>query len=394
MLGRLQPTAPDKILKLMAMFRDDPRINKVDLGVGVYRSAEGTTPVLRAVAEAEAQILRDQTTKSYTALAGDPAFHQALGDLVLGDTADWSRIAAIATPGGTGAFRQAIELVRRTKSDGQVWVPDPSWPNHAAILSETGTPWRSYRYVDRNTGMLDRDGMLTDLQGAKRGDVVLLHGCCHNPTGVDLDLKDWDQIAAICEQTGAMPLIDIAYQGFGRGLEQDAQGVRLIASRLPEALIGASCSKNFGLYRERVGLLLALTDGQTQQAVTQGAMEWLNRLSYAFPPDHGARVVTKVLSSPQLCDNWLTELEEMRSRIERLRRQFAHALTEATGRDRYGYIERGKGMFCLLPATPDHVAALRESHGVYVIDDGRLNVAGLSEDTIPQVAAAIRSCGI
>ena len=292
MFETVTPPEPDKIIRLMGMFAADPRADKVDLGVGVYRSPAGTTPVMEAVKEAEHRIWAAQESKTYVGLRGDLGFLDAMRRLILGESVPADRVAGAGTPGGTGAVRQVLETVHRLNPQATVWISDPTWPNHPAIIDHLGQKRRSYRYYDATTGGIDRAGMMADLAGAGRGDLILLHGCCHNPTGADLLLDDWQEIAALCARTGAIPFVDMAYQGFGAGLEADAAGVRLLAAALPEVLIAASCSKNFGLYRERVGTVLIVTEAK---AAAEGVLAGMNRQNFAFPPDHGARVVQEIL---------------------------------------------------------------------------------------------------
>ena len=256
------PPEQDKILRLMGMFAADPRTDKVDLGVGVYRSPEGKTPVMAAVKTAEQRIWEAQETKGYVGLSGDPAFLDAMRGLILGDAVPAARVAACGTPGGTGAVRQVLEMTRRLSPDAAVWISDPTWPNHPAIIGHLAQKSATYRYYDRETGGIDRDGMLADLARTQAGDVILLHACCHNPTGADLTPGDWREIAAICQRTGAIPFVDMAYLGFAESLEADAEGTRHLATSLPEVFIAASCSKNFGLYRERAGVVLVVTGGR------------------------------------------------------------------------------------------------------------------------------------
>ena len=312
MLGNLKPQAQDKILELMALYRDDPRADKIDLGVGVYKNAEGVTPVMRAVKASEKQLWEAETTKSYTALVGDQGYRDALAGLILGAGFDMGRVASAATPGGTGAVHMALELIKMAALGARVWVSDPTWPNHLSILKHLGMESTAYRYFDNETRGVDFDGMMADLAGVAPGDVVLLHGCCHNPTGANLNLPQWGELAARLEKTGAVPLIDLAYQGFGDGLEADAAATRLLAARLPEVLIAASCSKNFGIYRERAGILLALSTDPKAKDLAQGTLAYLNRQNFSFPPDHGARLVTMILTDPALKADWMAELEEVR----------------------------------------------------------------------------------
>lgn len=384
-----RPPEADTILRVMLLFAEDPRPGKIDLGIGVYRTPEGRTPILRAVKMAEQRLIDEQQTKGYVALAGDPGFHAAMRELTLGSSVPADRVAGLATPGGTGAIRQAFELIHMVRPEATVWTSAPTWPNHEAILDTVGLPWRPYRYFDRQTGGIDRKGMLEDLAGVQAGDIVLLHGCCHNPTGADLTLDDWKDVTELLVKRGAVPMVDLAYQGFGLGLEEDAAGLRLLAERVPEMLLTVSASKNFGLYRDRVGVLLAICATPASTAAVQGTLAWLNRQSYAFPPDHGARVVTEILTDPGLRAAWVSELAEMRTRVISMRHALAVSLRSETGSDRFDFLQGQHGMFSCLPATPEQVETLRRDHAVYMIDDGRINMAGLVPETVAPAARAI-----
>lgn len=386
MFETVTPPEPDKIIRLMGMFAADTRTGKVDLGVGVYRSPEGKTPVMAAVKQAEERIWAAQESKSYVGLRGDLGYLDAMRQLILGESVPADRVAGAGTPGGTGAVRQVLETVHRLAPSATVWISDPTWPNHPAIIDHLGQKRQSYRYYDAATGGIDRTGMMADLARVAGGDLILLHGCCHNPTGADLLLDDWQEVAAICARTGAIPFVDMAYQGFGLGLEEDAAGVRLLAATLPEVLIAASCSKNFGLYRERVGAVLIVTTGK---AAAEGVLAGMNRQNFAFPPDHGARVVQEILGDETLGALWRGELERMRRAMEGNRRALVEALREETGSDRFGFLAAHRGMFSLVGATAKQVETLREVHGIYLVGDGRMNVAGLTPDTIPRVARAM-----
>jgi aromatic-amino-acid transaminase len=389
MLTNLTPQPADKILALMQMFREDPREAKIDLGVGVYKNAQGITPVMRAVKAAERQLVEDQTTKAYTGLAGDPAFAKAMRGLILGDADDDSRIAAVATPGGTGAIRQGLELMRFAAEDATIWVSTPTWPNHPSIIKYLDIPMQAYRYFDNTTRSVDFVGMMADLKGVKKGDLVLLHGCCHNPTGANLTADQWGQVADLLEDTGAIPFVDIAYQGFGDGLEADAYGPRLLMARMPEMIIAASCSKNFGVYRERTGLLMAIAPNEKAKAETQSTLNFLNRQNYSFPPDHGARVVQMILDDPALRTDWQAELEAVRTGMLGLRNQLADALRQDTNSDQFDFVAQHRGMFSRLGISEDKVTKLREDHGIYMIGDSRMNIAGLNAETVPILASAI-----
>ncbi len=394
MLENLTAQPADKILALVAKFKADPRADKVDLGVGVYKDASGNTPVMRSVKEAERRILANQSTKAYTGLAGDPAFGAAMKDLVLGDAVINERVAAIATPGGTGAIRQALELIRIAAPKATVWLSNPTWPNHSSIIKYLGMRMAEYRYFDSETRGVDFAGMLADLQSVAPGDVVLLHGCCHNPTGANLTYEQMAQVIGVMQNKGAVPLIDIAYQGFGNGLADDAKITRQIASSFENCLIAASCSKNFGIYRERTGILMAVAKGADQQALTQQNLAFLNRQNYSFPPDHGARVVTTILQDPDLRADWEAELEETRNGMLALRRQLADELKRLTNSDRFDFLAHHRGMFSRLGTTPEMVEKLRTDHGIYMVGDSRMNIAGLNAQTVPVLAKAIISAGV
>jgi len=394
MLTNLRPQPADKILALMQAYREDPRTDKIDLGVGVYKNAEGVTPVMRAVKEAERLLWEIETTKAYTALAGDPAYLDAMAALVLGDSVDADRLGRIATPGGTGAIRQGLELIRMASPEATVWLSAPTWPNHPSIIKYLKMPMAEYRYFDEATRDVDFAGMMEDLAQVRRGDVVLLHGCCHNPTGANLTEDQWQEVAALLDEKGAIPFIDIAYQGFGDGLEADAFGTRLLAGRFPEMLIAASCSKNFGIYRERTGILMAVAPDAGLQPVTQANLAYLNRQNYSFPPDHGARIVSMILADRQLREAWETELEEVRTGMLAIRKALAEELRRLTNSDRFDFIARHRGMFSRLGATPEQVAFMREKFGIYMVGDSRINIAGLNERTVPILARAMVEAGV
>ena len=389
MFDTLGPAAPDPIIQLMQAFQTDPRGDKVDLGVGVYRNESGHTPVMRAVKAAEERLLQEQDTKGYLGLTGDPAFHDAMQALLLGGAVETARIACTGTPGGTSALRQILDLAHRAWPDATVWISAPTWPNHPALVRASGLRLAEYRYYDDAAGAVDRDAMLADLEQAQRGDVVLLHGCCHNPTGADPSLQDWADIAALLERRGAVPLIDMAYQGFGDGLDADAAGLRHLAARLPEVLVAASGSKTFGLYRERVGLALAICRDGAERDSAAAALAALNRENFAFPPDHGARIVTTILNDTTLRAEWSAELEAMRQRLAANRLTLARALRAETGSDRFGFLSAQRGMFSMLGTSGAQAEHLRKAHGIYLVGDGRINLAGLTEAGIPGVARAV-----
>ena len=391
MFGNLKPQPADKILQLIGQFRADPRSDKIDLGVGVYKYATGLTPVMRAVKTAERQLWETERTKAYTGLAGEPEYNAALADLVLGGTVAADRISSVATPGGTGACRQAFELIRMASPEATVWVSDPTWPNHLSILNYLGMKMRPYRYFDGESRGVDLTAMMADLAGVKAGDVVLLHGCCHNPTGANLTLPEWQAVADHLERTGAVPMIDIAYQGFGDGLDADAEGVRLVAGRLPEVLIAASCSKNFGLYRDRVGSLSIVSSNAKTTGIVRSQAHNLVRTLYSMPPDHGAAVVSNILGDAALRTMWMDELTEMRNRLRNMRTSLVAAL-QRTAPDRdFSHIAAATGMFCFLGISEQQVEQLKKDRGVYMVGSSRINVAGITPGNVDYLAEAIAS---
>ncbi|GHG85070.1 amino acid aminotransferase [Pseudodonghicola xiamenensis] len=393
MFETLKQQPADKILQLMLMYADDPRDQKIDLGVGVYKNADGITPVMRAVKAAEKRIWDEQTTKTYTGLTGDTAFTGGMVNLLLGDAVARDMISAVATTGGTGAVRLGFELIKMMNPKARIWVSDPTWPNHIAILNYLGIEIKTYRYFDPETRGVDFDAMIEDLKGAQAGDAVLLHGCCHNPTGANLNLVQWQEVADLLNDRGLLPMIDIAYQGFGDGLEEDAAGTRLVASSVPECLIASSCSKNFGIYRERTGMLMAISADISRRALVLDTMATLNRLAYSFPPDHGARIVSTILNDDALRADWMAELEDVRLSMLGLRQQLADELQRLTGSDRFAFLAGHRGMFSRLGVSPEIVERLRTDYGVYMVGDSRMNIAGLNSRTVPILAQAIVDAG-
>ncbi len=381
-------TAPesDKIIRLMGIFAADPRPEKIDLGVGVYRNSQGQTPIMAAVKAAEQQVWEAQKSKSYISLAGDKAYLEAVEDLLF---ATRGAKAAIATPGGTGALRQCFEALKYLRPSLTVWLPEPTWPNHASILHYLGLRVETYRFRDATTGGLDHTGLMADLAQIARGDAVVLHGCCHNPTGIEPSSEIWHGIAVTLAARGALPVIDMAYLGFGRGVEADLAGLRMIAAECPEVLVGFSASKSFGLYRDRVGAVLAQCQTPAIQSEMQGLLTWLNRQNYAFPPDHGARVVQVILDDETLRANWIAELSAMRAEIDANRQCFAADLRRHQMADLADQIAAQRGMFSLLGLSPDEVHHLRNARGIYLVDDSRVNLAAMTPEASRNVAGAI-----
>ena len=390
----LQQQPPDKILALMTAFKEDPRDQKLDLGVGVYKDPTGITPIMRSIKLAEKKWWEIESSKSYVGLAGDTAFSDAIISLVLGNSIPRNLIASAATPGGTGAVRQGFELFKIANPGVRVFVSDPTWPNHISILQYLNIPFETYRYFDNETRGVDFDSMVSDLSRAKAGDVILLHGCCHNPTGANLDKQQWKLIIDLLNKNGATPMIDLAYQGFGDGLEEDAYATRLIAESVPETVIASSCSKNFGIYRERAGLLMLVSQDSSKRNINQSMLAYLNRQNYSFPPDHGSRLVSIVLNDKDLRSDWMSELEDIRTSLLNLRVQLADELQKISGSDRFSFIASHRGMFSRLGATPSQVEKMRKEFGIYMVSDSRFNVAGLNNETVPALAKAIIETGV
>ncbi|AZO75496.1 MAG: aspartate/tyrosine/aromatic aminotransferase [Mesorhizobium sp.] len=391
MFETLQPAPADKILALIGLYRADTRSGKVDLGVGVYKDRDGRTPVMRAVREAEKRLLASQDTKTYLGLAGDTGFNAAMIKLAFGEGADPSRIRAAQAPGGSGALRLVAELLQRTRPGATVWLSDPTWPNHLPVMRAAGLQVRDYPYFDAASGAVRFDDMLAALKTANSGDVALLHGCCHNPTGANLDAAQWAEVADVLLDRGLLPFVDIAYQGFGEGLDADAAGLRLLAGKVPEMVVASSCSKNFAVYRDRVGAAMIVAKDGAQADVAMSQMLAAARALYSMPPDHGAAAVRMVLEDAALKKDWETELEEMRLRMLRLRVAFADALRRQSNSDRFDFVASHRGMFSRLGLTEAQVERLRTEHAVYMVGDSRINVAGLPEDGLDDLAKAIVS---
>lgn len=380
----LVPQAGDAVLHLMNRFRQDNRSEKLDLGVGVYRDERGQTPIMRAVQAAEARLLQTRETKTYLGSSGDEIFTALLARLAFGENlAASDRLVGVQTPGGTGALRLGAELVARARPATTIWVGSPTWPNHGPILSEAGLSVREHRFFDRGASRIDFAGMITDLAEASPGDTLLLHGCCHNPTGAALDNKEWAAIATLCADRGIVPFVDLAYQGLGDGLDADATATRALLEQVPDALVAYSCSKNFGLYRERTGALWVQAGTCATAAVAHDHMRGLARSLWSMPPDHGAATVRTILETPELRSDWEGELAEMRERVARLRTALA------AGHPALTPVATQSGMFALLPIGAVQVTELRECEGIYMMPDGRINLCGLSVELLPAFLAAI-----
>ncbi len=392
MLEHLDRLPPDPILGLMAAFRADSDARKVDLGVGVYRDDAGQTPVMKAVREAERDLIAKQTTKTYVAAVGNAGFNEAMERLVLGQdhaALGSGRLRTIQAPGGCGALRLGAELIRAAAPDAVVHVSTPTWANHVPLLSNCGLRLQSYPYFDPATGGVAFDAMLAALDPLPARSVVLLHASCHNPTGADLEESQWRDLLEVVRRRALLPFIDIAYQGLGRGVPEDAYGPRLFCAQLPEVLVAVSCSKNFGLYRERTGALHSLSATTTAADAAISQLMRIARGLYSMPPDHGAAIVHGILTDERLSSSWAAEVDTMRSRIQHLRAAAVQQLAAACPRKDFSYILRQRGMFSYLGVDTAAVRKLREQHHVYMMDDSRINVCGLRMDNIGYFAQAV-----
>ena len=376
MFEALQVPPLDPILELGGAVRSDARPDKIDLGIGVYRNENGHTPIMAVVTEAEGRLLAGRTTKTYVGARGDTVFAGRVAELILGQSkSQW--MTGIQATGGTGALRILAGLIVRAKGDVTVWLPEPTWLNHSTVFADAGLRTATYPYYDRRISKVRVDEMLSALETIRSGEVVLLHGCCHNPCGADLSPEAWDAIAAIMSRRGLIPLVDLAYQGFGHGLDEDAAGVRLLALQLPELLVAFSCSKNFGLYSERTGCTLVVAETAKKAALAGEHMALVARPLYSMPPDHGSAIVRTILEDERLAASWRSELETVRLSIVSKRRQLSAAFRATTGTADFDYLEHGAGMFSLLNLSPREIADLRRDRGIYIVEDGRINVAGL-----------------
>ena len=390
MFESLERKPPDAILKLIGEHANDPRDNKIDLGVGVYRDAVGNTPVFRAIKTAERRLLETQTSKSYLGSRGAVDFCDAIQTLVFGDVAHHSdRVMTLQTPGGSGALRVAAGVILRANPDATLWVSDPTWNNHVPLLGGAGVKLAAYPYYDVDRNELRFDAMLDALNNAPTGDIALLHGCCHNPTGMDLSTAQWDEIVEVIVARGLIPFIDIAYQGFAGSLAEDAYGVRAMLDRVPEMIVAASCSKNFGLYRERVGALTFVSANADAAEIVASQALNIVRTLYSLPPDHGGATVTMILNDTELRNDWLAELDRMRDRMKEMRKLIVAGLGKSAPERDFSHIERANGMFCYLGVSPEQVAALKQDYGIYLVDSGRINVCGITSDNAAYLAESI-----
>jgi aromatic-amino-acid transaminase len=381
----------DSILSLMIAYAEDPNPNKFDLGVGVYKDAQGLTPVLAAVKQAEERLLHGQTSKTYVGGHGDAAFGRLLSELVIGADSPVllaQRAGATQTPGGTGALRLSAEFIKHCLAGRGIWLSDPTWPIHESIFAGVGLKVGHYPYIDREN-RLDFDAMLAALHLIPKGDVVLLHACCHNPSGFDLDHGQWRKVLDVVRGRELLPLLDFAYQGFGDGLVEDAWAVRLFVEQLPEVLVTSSCSKNFGLYRERTGALIVCAADHERLLDVRSQLAALARNLWSTPPDHGAAVVATILADADLTTLWADEVDGMRQRIAQLRRGLVEALEPYGLAERFAHLAAQRGMFSYTGLSAAQVARLRDEYSVYMVGTGRANVAGIDATRLDGLAKAI-----
>ncbi|MEA3038663.1 MAG: aromatic-amino-acid transaminase [Sphingomonadales bacterium] len=381
---RLEAQKSDSLLQLIALCDADSRADKIDVGVGVYRDSDGSTPILRAVKKAERLLWETQETKAYLGSQGDARFTELIRPIVFGEKlARDERIVGLQTPGGCGALRVAADLIHRANPQARILVGQPTWPNHAPLIASAGVEMVPIPYYDVKSRRILFDAMLDALGDSPAGDLVLLHGCCHNPTGADLSPDQWRELADVIARRGLIPFVDLAYQGLGNGLEPDAFGTRLIVEAAEQALVAQSCDKNFGVYRERTGNLFVKASDRKTADIVFGNLMTLARTMWSMPPDHGAAIARIVLDTPELRADWHGQLEEMCARIRRLRARLA------VYDERLAFIDAQNGMFSMLPLSRDQVLALREEKGIYMADSGRFNVVGLSDDNVDRFAAAV-----
>jgi aromatic-amino-acid transaminase len=382
-LAELPPVVNDSLLALIALCDADPRPEKIGVGVGVFRDAVGNTPILKVMKEAEQRLLDTQLTKAYLGSAGDKRFAELLRPILLGQHARDDRILGLQTPGGCGALRLGFELLAKANPDARVLVGTPTWPNHPPIIKAVGLGQIDYPYYERGQGTIRFEDMIAALEAGEPGDVALLHGCCHNPTGADLNEDQWREVVRVVSERGLLPLVDIAYQGFGRGLDEDAFGVRLMLDVCDEVIIAQSCDKNFSVYRDRVGSLWIKTGAVDASKTAMAHVHQIAREMWSMPPDHSAAAVHIILEDPELHARWLVELTAMRDRINSVRQRIAAA------DPRLAFIGRQFGMFSMLPLSKEQVLKLRQDHAIYMADSGRFNVVGLGDDQIDRFTAAV-----
>jgi aspartate/tyrosine/aromatic aminotransferase len=393
MFEQLQQAPPDPILGLTAAFNEDANPNKINLGVGVYKDANGTTPIFKAVKIAEERILSEEETKSYLTIDGDPAYGQEVQHLLFGadhEIVASGRACTVQTPGGTGALRVAGDFIHKLIPQATLWLSDPTWANHPKVFDAAGVPVNTYPYYNSEANELDFEALIKALGDIPEGDVVLLHGCCHNPTGMDPTPEQWAEIADVVRRQKFIPLVDFAYQGLGDGLEEDRRGLHILAATGCEMFVASSYSKNFGLYRERIGALTLVTQAPEAAEIALSNVMITIRTNYSNPPAHGSSIVTTVLRDPELWKMWDDEVREMRERINGVRNLFVDTLERKGVKRDFSFIARQRGMFSFSGLTPDQVDALKEKHAIYVVKTGgRINVAGIQTGNIDYLCESI-----
>ena len=389
MFETLSKAPQDKIFALMAEIAADDRPGKIDLGIGVYKDDDGNTPIMSAVKKAEERILSTAKTKTYIGVAGNKGFTGAMVKLALADTVPAERVRAAQAPGGTGALWVLLMLLKRASPDATVWISDPSWPNHKPMAEQAGFKVAAYPYFDPETRGVRFEDMLATLDKLGKNDIVLLHGCCHNPTGANLTPAQWDRVVASLKRTGAFPLVDMAYQGFGDGLEEDAYGLRAVAREIDEFVCATSCSKNFGIYRERVGCSIVVSRDAARADIVNSQMLNVIRGAYSQPPDHGAEIVRLILTDDALRAEWQAELEAMRNRMISNRKALADAIRARSNATDFDFVATHRGMFSLLGLPVETINHLKAENAVYMLDDSRINIAGLADERIQRLADAI-----
>jgi aspartate/tyrosine/aromatic aminotransferase len=382
----------DPILGLTEEFKNDPRTDKINLGVGIYKTNDGVTPILKCVKKAEEIIFKEETTKSYLPIVGTPEYGKLVRELVFGKDSEViasDRARTTQAPGGTGALRIGADFLKQQSVTAKIWISDPTWANHFQVFGKAGLETAKYRYYDKNTRALDFEGMKEDLKNAKAGDAVLIHACCHNPSGMDPNAAQWEELAKLVADLGLLPFFDFAYQGFGNGIEEDAFGIRTFLKYNKEILVASSFSKNFGLYNERIGALTVVSaDKETADRVFS-QVKIAVRANISNPPAHGAKIVTTVLSCPELRAQWEQEVAEMRDRIKEMRELFVSKLAALGSSVDFSFINTQYGMFSFSGLSPEQVATLKKDYGIYMVGNGRISVAGITTSNIDALCKAI-----
>ena len=391
MFSELQPQPADPILGLSIKFNADTNPNKIDLGAGVYKDDMGNTPVLACVKSAEQYRVENEASKAYLGSAGSALFNERITQLLLGEHSviGNNRIRTVSTPGGTGALRIAGEFINRCKPGATIWVSNPTWANHQGVFTAAGLNVKTYPYYDYENKCLDFAGMVEALKQVSADDAVLLHACCHNPSGMDLNQEQWQQVAELANEVGFLPVIDIAYQGFGQGLEEDSYGLRLMADSVDEMIICSSCSKNFGMYRDRIGACSIIGKDANAADIIQSTLLRVVRVNYSMPPAHGAAVVETILGSSELTEQWYGELKEMRDRIGGMRQLLVDKLIENGVTQDFSFITRQNGMFSFLGINPEKIQRLQDEFGIYIVGSSRISVAGISSANVDHLAQSI-----